>query len=301
MDPPLVIGLGELLWDVFPDSRRPGGAPANVAFHATQLGVHGAVASRVGNDADGDELRAFLLGKGLDVSLLQTDPTLPTGRVTVELTADGQPVYVIHQQVAWERLTAEENLLQAAARAAAICFGTLAQRSEASRSAIHAALQAAGESTLIVYDVNLRQHWYAREWIERSLQAADVVKMNEDELRTLAPLLAGGSADAKAFARRLKDAFHVETLVLTRGERGCLVIRGDETVDVPGRAVEVVDAVGAGDAFTAAFIVGTLERKPLEQVADFANGIGGLVASRAGAMPDIAADAATMRSRSVQG
>ena len=141
-DAPPVIGLGELLWDVFPDSRRPGGAPANVAFQATQLGGRGLVASRIGDDPLGRELTDVLQERGLDLSLVQTDAIHPTGQVTVDLSDGGHPDYVIHENVAWDFLEPADELLAAASQAAAVCFGTLAQRTAVSREAIHTALAA---------------------------------------------------------------------------------------------------------------------------------------------------------------
>lgn len=290
MPPHTIIGLGELLWDVFPDGRRTGGAPANVAYIANQLGALGLPASRVGLDADGDALLRALSDRGLSTDLIQRDATHPTGRVTVQLTQQGQPSYVIHERVAWEQLEPTSALLSACALADAICFGTLAQRSERSRGTIHHCLAAAGEQTLIVYDVNLRQHWFQADWIERSARAADVVKLNDEELPVLCRMFQTADDSAAALAQRLFD-WGVETLVVTRGARGCTVLQPGWTVAAAADPVQVVDTVGAGDAFTAAFIVGRLRRWPLALCANFANRVGGLVASRAGAMPDIAVEA----------
>jgi fructokinase len=284
MPTPTVIGLGELLWDVFPDSRRPGGAPANVAFHAGQLGLEGLVASRVGDDDDGRGLLEFLREKGLSTRLVQTDVQHPTGRVTVTLSA-GQPSYVIHENVAWDCLQPEAALLEAVAAAGAVCFGTLAQRSPVSRETIHRGLAAAGATTLVVYDVNLRQRWYEREWIERSLRACDVVKLNHEELAVLSNLLGTGRR-AEEFVATLCERYGVQTVCITRGAEGCILADAKEWHDVPGVPVAVVDTVGAGDAFTAALIVGLLNGDPPARIARFANRVGGLIASRAGAMPE---------------
>lgn len=288
MAAPIVLGLGELLWDVFPDSRRPGGAPANVAFHAAQLGGSGRIASRVGRDAEGDELLAFLKRRGLPTDLIQRDDRHPTGRVTVTVSG-GQPSFQIHEDAAWDHLAVTDDLLAAAAGAQALCFGTLAQRSPMSRATIQQCLRVA--RGLVVFDVNLRQHWYEPETIAASLAAAQVLKLNQDELAILAPLFTPGARDVVEFAEVLRRRFPVRWVVVTRGAEGCLAWGAGDVVDVPGTPVEVVDAVGAGDAFTAAFITGLLKGWPLERTARFANGVGGLVAARPGAMPDIAADA----------
>jgi fructokinase len=289
MSTPTVIGLGELLWDEFADSRRPGGAPANVAFHANQLGACGRPASRVGCDADGEALLTTLQARGLDTELIQRDPTAPTGRVTVQVLAAGQPEYVIHEHVAWEHMQATPDLLAACAAASAVCFGTLAQRTAVAHDAIGRCLTAAGPQTLIVYDVNLRQHWYTANVIAASARAADVVKLNDQELTILAALFQTGQG-AEAFAARLFN-WGVDTVIVTRGAQGCTVLQPGTTVEAASESVRIVDTVGAGDAFTAAYIVGRLRGWPAERSARLANRIGGLVAARAGAMPDIRAEA----------
>lgn len=289
-----VIGLGEVLWDVFPDSRRPGGAPANVAHQANQLGYRGLIVSRVGADSPGDELRRELAGRQLDLAGIQQDPDHPTGRVTVDLTDSGHPDYVIHENVAWDFLQADPATREQVSGASAICCGTLAQRSPVSRQSIHTLLDAASPECLIVYDVNLRQRWYAREWIEATIRKAHAVKLNHEEVRTVAELL-GLDPEPRRFADALRDGYDVELVCVTRAERGCLLFNGDDVADVPGEPVDVVDAVGAGDAFTAALIATRLEEWPLHAAARFANRVGGLVASRPGAMPQLAGEFARLR------
>lgn len=285
-NPPLVIGLGEVLWDLFPNALKPGGAPANVAFQAGQLGGVGAVASRVGHDDLGDRLVAYLRERGLDLSALQRDPEHPTGRVTVDVSDPHHPRYIIHEHVAWDFIAADEALLSLARRADAICFGSLAQRAPASRAAIHAALASARPQCLIVFDINLRQHWWDIDGITQSIRASKVVKLNHDEVATLAPLL-NASAEPVAFARFIQQEHGIETVCITRAEHGCLLVRGDEVVDLPGIQVNVVDAVGSGDAFSAALIIATLRNWPLRATGELANRVGALVASRPGAMPDL--------------
>jgi len=286
-DRPIVVGLGELLWDVFPDSRRPGGAPANVAFQAGQLGAMGVVCSRVGVDPLGDELLAFLAAQGLTTEWIQRDPAHATGTVTVDLSQPSHPSYVIHENVAWDYLSTGPALASLMGRAAAVCFGTLAQRTKPSRWAIYEALDATPRSCLIVYDVNLRQQWYHRDWIEPSLRRAKLVKLNDAEALVLAELFGLTSRDPVDLAHYFHDQFGVAACCITRGANGCLLVRGAEKVDQPGLPVDVVDTVGAGDAFTAALIVATLRAWPLATQAAFANRVGGLVASRPGAMPPL--------------
>jgi fructokinase len=282
---PIVVGLGELLWDVFPDSRRPGGAPANVAFQAGQLGAVGIVCSRVGHDPLGDELLAFLAAQGLTTEWIQRDPQHATGTVTVDLSQPSHPSFVIHENAAWDYLSAGPALVDLMGRAAAVCFGTLAQRTKPSRWAIYEALDATQSTCLIVYDVNLRQQWYSRESIEQSLRRAKLVKLNDAEALVLAELFGIPSRQPADLAHYFHDQFGVAACCVTRGADGCLLVCGDQQVDQPGLPVDVVDTVGAGDAFTAALIVATLRNWPLAARAAFANRVGGLVASRAGAMP----------------
>ncbi len=292
-DEQIVVGLGEVLWDCFPDSRRPGGAPANVAFHAHQLGQRGVICSRIGDDELGRELLAYLDARDLDTRHVQRDCSRPTGYVTVNTTNPDRPLFIIHEHVAWDALEFNEELESLMSAAAAVCFGTLAQRSLRSRETIHHCLSAA-QNTLIVYDVNLRQNWYERGWIERSLRAAHIVKLNIDELAVLASLLETESADPQRFAADLRARFGVELVCVTRAEEGCLLIGRDETADVPGVRVEVADAVGAGDAFTAALISARLRGWGLQRAARFANEVGALVAARPGAMPALAAELADL-------
>ena len=278
---PVVVGLGEVLWDEFADGRRPGGAPANVAYHSCMLGLDGRIASRVGRDQDGDLLVERLRQTALDVELIQTDAELSTGRVTVELD-DGQPTYTIHP-AAWDNIEATPGLLDVAGGAAAICFGTLAQRSDESRKAIQSCLEAT--AGLKVYDVNLRQSFYSKPVIEASLQTADVTKLNHEEAAVLAKMF--DLPDGDGFGPALREFASLDVVCLTHGADGCELI-GESRVFEASEPVEVADAVGAGDAFTAALTYATLQDWPLANRARFANAVGGLVASKRGAMPDTA-------------
>lgn len=282
---PVVIGLGEVLWDVFADSRRPGGAPANVAFQASQLGCQGIVCSRVGRDPLGRELLDFLAAGGMTIDYIQQDPVHPTGTVTVDTSQPAHPRFIIHEEVAWDYLEFDDSWQALARRAAAICFGTLAQRSPVSRQTIHRVLQTAAADCLIVYDVNLRQHWYQRQWIEPSLAAARWAKLNAEEAVELARVLELPWHDEVALGRSLQARYGLEAVCITRAERGAILISGQTAVDQPGEPVEVADTVGAGDAFTAAWIAAGLRRWPPSTQVAFANRAGALVASRPGAMP----------------
>ncbi|MDZ4685462.1 MAG: carbohydrate kinase [Planctomycetaceae bacterium] len=289
-----VIGLGELLWDCFPDGRKPGGAPANVAFHAQQLGLSARVATRVGSDALGDELCGFLSQQGLHTDLIQRDSQHGTGTVTIEPQADGSARYTFLENSAWDFLEADDRWLSAMSQARAICFGTLAQRGETSRATIHRCLQATSAECLRVYDVNLRPPFLDREWILASLKFARIVKLNDDEVRVLTALLGAPYVADVPFASWLREKFELDLVCVTRGPRGALAVSADEICDVPGCAVTVADTVGAGDAFTAGLIWSRLQGHSLITGLALANRIGALVAGRPGAMPELRADFAAL-------
>lgn len=291
-----LIGLGELLWDCFPDKRLPGGAPANVAFHAQQLGLRSAAASRVGNDTFGDELISFLVSQGLKTDLIQRDPTRATGTVTVNPQTEQGVQYTFLENSAWDGLEIQNELLDAVRESQAICFGTLAQRRSASRYAIQRCLQTASRDCMIVYDVNLRPPFVNKEWIIDSIEVAKVIKLNDDEVKILAPMLEFSSCEEVRFAKGLLDRYRqLEMICVTRGSEGCLGVTCDETVELPGNPIEVIDTVGAGDAFTAAMIYGRLEGWSLSKTFDLANRYGALVASREGAMPTLSVEVVAIK------
>lgn len=288
------LGLGELLWDCFPDRRLPGGAPANVAFHAQQLGLSAATVTRVGTDSLGEEICGFLKSQGLSIDLVQHDPVHGTGTVTVE-AGSANAKYTFKPDSAWDFLEATPELLSAMRSAKAVCFGTLAQRCEVSRRAIHRCLDEVADDGLIVYDVNLRPPFFQREWIEQSLQRARIVKLNDDEVRILSSMLGAASSDNAGFAMWLLQKYDLQLVCITRGAAGCLLLKQGETIDLPGIPVTVVDTVGAGDAFTAALIQTQLAGWPLRRSGEFANRVGALVAGRPGAMPNISSELADLR------
>jgi fructokinase len=279
-----VVGLGEILWDLLPDGREAGGAPFNFAFHCHRLGHPAAIVSRVGADQLGRDLRTTVRSLGLADAHIQEDADRPTGTVTVALDARGQPTFTIAEDVAYDHLAWDDELGRLCEQARAVCFGTLAQRHPAARQTIRRAVQAA-RSALVVYDVNLRQHFHSREIIEESLTASRWVKLNEEELRHLRGLLDLAGDTVAATLAGLRARYGLELAALTRGERGCLVVADGAEIDLPGIRVRVVDTVGAGDAFTAGLLAGTLEGKPLAEAATFANRLAARVAASAGATP----------------
>ncbi|MDO4558834.1 MAG: carbohydrate kinase, partial [Planctomycetia bacterium] len=285
-----VVGLGEVLWDVFPDRRRPGGAPANVAFHASQLGCYGIVCSRVGADRGGDELVQFLDSQGIDTRYVQRDEEAPTGTVSVTVGATaGDHSFRIHEDVAWDRIAWGERLEQLAQSTAAVCFGTLAQRSHVSARTIHRFLAAMPESSLKVFDMNIRQNDLDFTVLERSLMKSTIVKMNSEEASLLNRWLPECPTSETGMAEWLMRSYDVKLVCVTRGAHGCLLVsRTGEVVESPmNELVEVVDTVGAGDAFTAGLIYAQLQGWVLPVTGIFANSVGALVVSRPGAMPSL--------------
>ena len=279
-----IVGLGEVLWDLLPGGKQPGGAPFNFTFHCHQLGHASVIVSRVGTDDLGREVRDVLVRLGLSDTFLQADDAHPTGTVQVDLDQGGQPTFTITPNVAWDHLAWEEDLEGLLSRAQAVCFGTLAQRHVVSRATIQRALQAV-RNALIVCDINLRQHYYDREVIEASLSASRWAKLNEDELEVLRGLLRLKGKTPSDLMTDLRLRYDLEVVALTCGERGCLVQAKDEEIAVPGVHVAVVDTVGAGDAFTAGLLVGVLEGKSLAEAATFANCLAARVAASAGGTP----------------
>ena len=283
-----VIGIGEILWDLLPSGKQLGGAPANFALHARALGARSGVISRVGRDALGAEILQRLQTLGLPIAEIQADPSAPTGTVSVELSAEGQPRFTIHENVAWDFLALEKTALAAVAEADAVAFGTLAQRREPARGTIQALLAAVRPGALRILDLNLRQNYYSRELIETSLRLASVVKCNDAELPVLADML-GLRGSARQQIERLARRHAQRLVCLTRGAHGSLLYSGGQWADDPSQPVTVKDTVGAGDAFTAALTVGVLSGKPLDAINRRANQVARYVCSCEGATPPLPA------------
>lgn len=280
-----IVGLGEILWDFLPTGKHLGGFAANVAYHASTLGDRGVVLGTVGADALGEEAVRFLRSHGVDVSHVQRDPIVSTGTVSISVGRHGHPTFGITGDVAWDHMRYTDDWREAGKNADAVCFGTLAQRSEESRAAMHAFLHELPEDCLVVYDVNVRQFFYTPEIIRTSLDRADVCKLNEQELPTVASVLRIPVTTAAETAQRLREQFDLRCVAVTRGKRGGTVVSADEIVDYPGFAVDVKDSVGAGDAFTAGFIHGLLRSMDLRTAFRIGAERGAWVASHPGGMP----------------
>jgi fructokinase len=292
---PIVVGLGELLWDLLPPEKHIGGATANFAYHAGQMDTEGVVVSCIGRDALGDEMVAQLRQRGLTTEGLRYDSAHPTGTVTVTRDADGQPSYVIHTDVAWDFLPFDAELAQLAARADAVCYGTLAQRAPITSRSIHAFLQATRPDCLRVLDINLRQQFYDAETILASLVPAQVVKLNDEELPKVIALLdlpTGETAAIKAMLER----FGLNLVALTRGGKGSTLYTRHRISQSPGTPAEVVaDTVGAGDSFTATLVCGLLRYEDLDLIHERASRLASFVCSHTGATPETRAFLALLR------
>ncbi|MEW6159583.1 MAG: carbohydrate kinase [Verrucomicrobiota bacterium] len=281
---PKVIGIGEVLWDLLPSGKQLGGAPANFAYHARALGADAWILSRVGEDSDGLEIIHRLQQLGVSTKGLEIDPAAPTGTVSVEVAPDGQPRFTIHENVAWDRLAGEENARRLVAQADAVCFGTLAQRSERSRAAIQKLVSSSRQDALRILDVNLRQHFFSRDVLEQSLTLANVTKVNEAELPQVADFFGIGGNGATQLAE-LAHRFQLKAAACTRGGNGSILISHGRVSEHPGVSTRVVDTVGAGDAFTAAMTLGLLAGWELDVINERANRLAAFVASCAGATP----------------
>ncbi|HJZ90828.1 MAG TPA: carbohydrate kinase [Gemmataceae bacterium] len=279
-----VVGIGEVLWDLLPDGPQMGGAPANFAYHAGALGAEARVVSRVGRDEAGSELIRRLERLGVRTDAIEVDPDAPTGTVAVEVATDGQPRYVIHENVAWDRLSDEGDGRRAVATADAVCFGTLAQRSESSRRAVRALLKSAPAESLRIFDVNVRQHFFSRDVIEESLRLANVLKVNEPELALLTEMFRLPGDDRGQVAE-LARCFRLRLVAYTRGSRGGLLHGEGQWSEHPGVPTTVADTVGAGDSFSAALALGLLAGWPLDEVNLRATEVAAYVCSQRGGMP----------------
>jgi len=283
---PTIVGLGEVLWDLLPEGKQFGGAPANFAYHAKAMGADAHVVSAVGDDELGREILGRLDRLGLGRDCVAVDAEHPTGTVSVALDEHGKPDFTIHTGVAWDFIPDMPGLVELAGRTDAVCFGSLAQRSDVSRATIRRFLDATGDGCLRVFDINLRQHYFNAEVIAESLGRADVLKLNDDELPVVAELLSLPADEGRFMDAVLRQ--HELTLVaLTKGANGSVLRSRDGTSAVPGTRVNVADTVGAGDAFTAAVVMGLLAGRELDAIHNRANDVAAYVCTRPGATPDL--------------
>jgi fructokinase len=280
-----VVGLGELLWDLFPEGKQLGGAPANFAYMTSLLGDEGLVASRVGNDALGRSAARRLQRIGLNSSHIQLDSAHRTGTVQVEVDPAGQPTFEIAESVAWDFFQWTTDWNELAEKVDAVCFGSLAQRAPRSRATVRAFLQAVGRRTVRVFDVNLRQAFYTAETLDESLKLTDIVKLNQDEIAAVPKILGHAAEGEERAARWIRDTYNLKLVCVTRGAQGSLLVAEKETSNHPGCKVHVADSVGSGDAFTAALVYHYLRGASLATLNEAANRMGAWVAGQTGATP----------------
>jgi fructokinase len=280
-----IVGLGELLWDVFPNRKELGGAPANFAYMVSLLGDEGVVASRVGRDRLGNAAARRLAKLGLSQEWLQLDTKSPTGTVKVQVFEDGQPKFQIAENVAWDNFEWTSQWQALAARTAAVCFGSLAQRSERSRKTIRLFLQNLRPNAVKVFDVNLRQSFFSADILRESAKSADIMKVNQDELQQVAQLLGYKSNAKESAGQWLLQTCGLKLVCVTEGPSGSSLVAADGVHRHPGFPTAVADTVGAGDAFTAALIHHYLRGATLDEMNEAANRMGSWVASQVGATP----------------
>lgn len=281
-----VLSFGELLWDIIEGKAYLGGAPFNVACHLSKMGIQSSYISAVGSDKLGQEALRIAKRYGLDTSYIMTHLYLPTGKVDVYLDQEGNPKYTIYENVAWDRIFLREDLKSDLLRENwdAFCFGTLAQRTKSNRDLLFNLLSHLS-CRHVFYDVNLRQNFYQREWIEQSLKFSTILKLNEEETVILSELLLGKVTSRQDFCRALFSKYKLKIICITLGERGSLVFDGYNFYNISGVKIKVKDTVGAGDSYSAAFLFSFLSEASPEESGIFANQVGAFVASQSGAVP----------------
>lgn len=286
----IVVGMGEALWDVLPDGKKIGGAPANFAYHCGQFGINSIAVSAIGDDKLGQELSEQFDGKELKYNL-STVP-YPTGTVQVELDDEGVPQYEIKENVAWDNIPMTDELKRIASKCKAICFGSLAQRNVVSRQTINAFIDAipADNDALKVFDINLRQNFYTKEILTESMKRCNILKINDEELVTISRLFGYPGIDLQDKCWILLGKYNLKMLILTCGINGSYVFVPGSVSFVETPKVDVADTVGAGDSFTAAFISSLLKGKDVIEAHKTAVAVSAYVCTQNGAMPDIPKD-----------
>lgn len=286
----IVVGMGEALWDVLPEGKKIGGAPANFAYHVSQFGLPGYVVSAVGDDALGKEIVENFTSKGLNQLIAEVP--YPTGTVQVEIDQAGIPQYDIKENVAWDNIPYTDSLEALAKRTKALCFGSLAQRNVVSRETINRFLDAMPQSddSLVVFDVNLRQGFYNKEILCNSMSRCNILKINDEELVTVSRMFGYPGIDLQDKCWILLGKYNLKMLILTCGINGSYVFTPGNVSFQPTPKVEVADTVGAGDSFTAAFISSILKGRSVQEAHSRAVQTSAYVCTRKGAMPILPAE-----------
>lgn len=281
-----VVGLGEVLWDLLPAGPQLGGAPTNFTYHAGALGARAATVTRIGDDDLGTEVLSRFEQMKLPRETVQVDLARPTGTVGITLDEKGVPHYTFAEDAAWEQLEATGVALQAVGSAHAVCFGTLGQRSEVSRTAIQRLVGAAPADALKILDLNLRLDFYSRELIEQSMRLSNVLKLNDEELTVLTEMFSL-EGDVRRRIEWFARAFDLEAVVMTRGSSGSLIYQDGSWSEMSSPSVRVADTVGAGDAFAAAVTMGLLARMSLRETHEIATELAAYVCTQHGATPPL--------------
>ena len=290
MEKNIVVGMGEALWDVLPEGKKIGGAPANFAYHVSQFGLNTKVVSAVGEDKLGAEILENLQAKKLKMQI-ETVP-YPTGTVQVELDAEGVPCYDIKEGVAWDNIPYTKELEELAHQACAVCFGSLAQRSVVSRNTINAFLDAMPHdaNVLKIFDINLRQSFNTKEILCNSFKRCNILKIHDEELVTVSRMFGYPGIDLQDKCWILLGKYNLKMLILTCGVNGSYVFTPGEMSFVETPKVEVADTVGAGDSFTAAFVAAILSGKTVREAHELAVETSAYVCTQNGAMPELPAE-----------
>lgn len=281
----LIVGIGEVLWDMLPEGKKLGGAPAKFAYHVSQFGLRSCVVSAVGNDSLGNEIIESLNSKGMNY--LIPDVPYPTGTVEIEVDDAGIPQYDIKENVAWDNIPYNDQLESVAAKTKAICFGSLAQRNAVSRNTIHKFINAMPKesNTLVVCDINLRQQFYDTDTLCDSLSLCNILKINDEELEILSKLFKLPENDINGQCRSIMERYNLKMIILTCGINGSYLFTPDSVSFQPTPKVDVADTVGAGDSFTAAFIASILKGKSVQEAHSMAVHTSAYVCTQKGAMP----------------
>ena len=290
----IVIGMGEALWDMLPEGRKIGGAPANFAWHVSQFGFDSRVVSAVGEDPLGQEILDTFDAKKLKYAIGKVP--YPTGTVQVELDSEGVPRYEIKEGVAWDNIPFSPEVEALARSAKAVCFGSLAQRSVVSRETVNRFLDTMpDDSTLKIFDINLRQNFYTKEILHNSFMKCNVLKINDEELVTVSRMFGYPGMDAESKCRALMSDYGLKMLILTCGVNGSYVFGQDSMSFLDTPKVEVADTVGAGDSFTAAFVAAILRGRPICEAHRLAVEVSAYVCTENGAMPPLPEEMKNMK------
>ena len=278
-----IVGLGEALWDVLPDGKKLGGAPANFAYHAAQFGLDTIAISALGEDKLAEETIDAL--KEHNLNYLMPRVPYPTGTVQVTLTGDGIPTYDIKENVAWDNIPLTDEMLEVAKNARAVCFGSLAQRNVVSRENIHKFLDATPDDCVKIFDINLRQQFYTKEVIKESLKRCSILKINDEELVLIGRMFGYPGLDIENKCWLILGKYNLDMLVLTCGTNGSYVFTPGQMSFQETPKVEVADTVGAGDSFTGSFVGSILNGKPVPEAHKTAVQVSAFVCTQNGAMP----------------